>query len=339
MCLKDKQEQMRREWQKKKNRLTYLETEEHRRKFLLTGKRVEKLRQKNGTYILDASRSIMQAWLASPNKRDSNPIRSLAGCVHPVNSTRRLLLMLRAYCDESYQNGRIYTVCGYLGMESAWESFQDNWQIALEEENVPFQKNSSYRVFHAADCEGGYDVYQGIDRSIRQKMQKRFADVIGQSTIFGFATGIVLGPYEKIETRIKAARGKYSKPYFLAFQHNIELIAEEIQSIPPEERISFVFDRNKELSGSAHEIYNSLIESPSVRYRSRLGGLAFEDKAIITPLQAADYFAYENFRYLRDVRYGNKKERWQWKELHQRPTYGRLFDTEQLDNLIKAVNW
>jgi hypothetical protein len=116
-----------------------------------------------------------------------------------------------------------------------------------------------------------------------------------------------------------------------------------IDTYPQEERISFVFDRNNEHGNRALAVYQSILRATHLPYYFRIGGLVFEDDMRILPLQAADYLAYENFRYLKDVLYGTQSERWQWqllsKKLGKKLANLRLFDKEQLDELCRLAGW
>ena len=273
----------------------------------------------------------------------SGDICALIEGAHSPDSTERLPLMLniRAYCDESY-NHRIYTVSGYMATGEEWTRLQTAWANALEDEQVPFAKNSSFRVFHSADFEGGYGVFSTLTREARDKIQRRFAEIINETKLYGFASAIVMEHYNEVVNRIKAARKSFWSPYFLAFQHGIEMAALAIEHLPHHEAIDFIFDRNEQLGGKeggrAHQLYNSMLRSTTLPFIYRLGNIVFADKARMLPLQAADYLAYENFRFLNEVKYGNKLERWQW-QMIKGSVDGRLFDKAELEKFLELVEW
>jgi hypothetical protein len=69
------------------------------------------------------------------------------------------------------------------------------------------------------------------------------------------------------------------------------------------------------------------------------GCIPFGDAKRILPLQAADYFAYENFRYLNGTVYGKDPVRWQYAAVKKAVADGRLFDKTELETLLREMNW
>jgi hypothetical protein len=54
--------------------------------------------------------------------------------------------------------------------------------------------------------------------------------------------------------------GDFTHPYFLAFQHNIEAMAKQMEDggFPHDEPIAFVFDQQKEMEGRVKLLYDAV---------------------------------------------------------------------------------
>jgi hypothetical protein len=194
-----------------------------------------------------------------------------------------------------------------------------------------------------AKCENGTGDFQDMDRQRRDHLQRRFIGLILERPIGGYAAAIAKAPYDAWFPRISAARQQHAKPYYLAFQLLIELMALDMDKngVPAHERIAFVFEHHQEYQQRAAETYFALRDAPNIPYRSRMGSLSFDDPSNYVALQAADIFAYENLRYLRGVRFGNEPERWQWQLLRSRRQVARagIIDETGLEKLGAAQVW
>jgi len=245
-----------------------------------------------------------------------------------------------AYCDESEDtNGQrlVYVVSGYLGSPQEWFELERRWKRALAEENIP--------EFHMSWCENRLKHFEPMEREQRDHLQRRFIDIISATAIWGFSSAIHLQPYSALSERIRQNRGDvFAKPYYLAFQHQIEMMAIALDESPlaaSDERIAFVFDQQKEYEGHAKALYESLsakgVETP---YFHRLGSIGFDSRLSAIALQAADVFAYENLRYVREVEIGGQEARWQWERLNNtKRNQGRMFTEEELVKLMTSAGW
>jgi hypothetical protein len=285
------------------------------------------------------------AWVspAGALPRCQYDIRALARVVHA-----RLLAMLEiyphAFCDESAdeRKARVWVAAGYFGSAEEWERFALAWDNALRDEDC-------LPAFHMVDCESGSGDFKGKPLEKRERLQRRFIDIVTRSKIKGAAVGIMLEPYNRLLQRIRHYRhipqglsvsGSLADPYFWAFQHLVELIATDIEicQLPPEERVAFTFDQHQ-MSGRAQALYDSVLHSESFQYRSRLGAIAFDDRRRVNPLQAADIIAYECRRHLNDSLLDGKPERWQWSEVKKRVPNLQVYDKEQLEFRMNRVGW
>lgn len=276
-------------------------------------------------------------------RADSGPpyIAQLLAAVHGFQTGPNITAMLHlAYCDESedsQKGGRFYIVAGYFAPAADWEIFSKAWGNTL--------KDIGIEEFKMADCERGRGIYEGLSYAERAALQRRFISLIIGSPVWGVSSAINLRHYQDFMPRMVKARKKYAKPYFLAFQHLVEMMADvlnETEVAGPADRISYFFDEQTEYQGRAKEIFGSLTKDSGLAYSNRVGSITFDDSRRFLPLQAADIFAYENLRYLRDYRHSLRlsEPRWQWRMLQSGGRMmGRLFAREELQALCDSEGW
>jgi hypothetical protein len=250
-------------------------------------------------------------------------------------------MMPAAYCDESEDTRgqrRAYVVSGYLGRLPDWIELTRRWNIALRDEGLT--------DFHMFKCEERQGQFANKERPERDRLQRRFIDILNSKDLelHGYATGIELQRYDAILEKIQRKRGEFAKPYYLAFQHNIEIMAMVLEENkwPPHECVAFVFDQQQEYQGHAKELYDSLIsgDPTALPYIHRLGSLTFDSRVRAIPLQAADIFAYESRRAIGEVKLNGQPERWQWRLLKgsDRITVN-LFTPSEIDELAAFEGW
>jgi hypothetical protein len=276
-------------------------------------------------------------------KERLSPAIELANLLHPGTSVDRWMAMLTAFCDESgiHQGARIFTISGYVGKAREWKRLERKWKRALQKEGLA--------EFHMAECEGGYgafsDLHDARYRPERDRLQRRFINIILECDICAVGSGIDMLAYQNLLPRlIKIWESiKYAKsPYFLGFEHFLMEACHRVEYASDVEQMAFVFDRQKQVQGRAKELYDQTCELPDgqITYRNRLGSLAFSAKSGPqgqVGLQAADIIAYEAFQYRTDHRIDGHPIRWQFEMLESHPNgmSGKFFDEDGLELLLK----
>lgn len=249
-------------------------------------------------------------------------LASLVWLVHGPYGRERYLLMLTAYLDESHDEKQehVFIVAGFLAPARDWNCLWGAWDRALVEEDIP--------EVHWAELVGGHGKTFGeMAEDRRLEIQRRFIEIILSHRIAGFACGLEMEPYRPFRNLLGNLRrflpgskwsGKLPEPYYLPFQAVIEEMATywQLQPLPDTERIGFVFDRNRAVQGRAEGLFESMKGWP-VPLAKRLGEIAFAERIRTKPLQAADIFAYEAYRYYGD-RIAGRTPRWQWIALRHR---------------------
>jgi hypothetical protein len=224
----------------------------------------------------------------------------------------------------------------YLGKSLDWFELGRRWEAALKEEGL------TTTGFHMSKCESGSEAPYIVHRDIRDRMQRRFIDIINDTPLLGYAHAIELRYYNEIIKDIERQRKEHYKPYYLAFQATVERMSMVLEDagLPRDECIAFVFDQHQEYQDKAKELYDSVKCSQTLTYLHRLGSLTFDSRLCQLPLQAADIWAYESMRYIRDVKIKRKPIRWQFERLCRND--GRVhheigvFEQAQIHELYKS---
>lgn len=254
----------------------------------------------------------------------SSGIAELADAVYSDHADYRVFAVLASRCDESWRATSVYVVAGWVGRVGQWKRLEKKWKQALWKEGLD--------EFHMADCEGGYGKFAGIDRPERERLQRRFIDIINDHEVYGGMGVIVLADFNALLPRLKKAR-KHEKyggsPYLMAFEWCIVEMRQQASTYPAGEQINFVFDRQKEFQGRAKELYDQALQMPELSFHSRLGSLSFASRRDVVSLQAADILAYEAYRHWQIQSVGDQP-RWQ-KQLLDKRAGGKVWDRPALE--------
>jgi hypothetical protein len=254
-------------------------------------------------------------------------------------------MYLQTFCDESSdgKSERTIVLAGYVGTENQWQRFDEEWKNTLSEYDVV--------VFHSVDCEAGKKSFQRFHSNKRATLQRQLINVINSSGVTGVSVGMFVEDYyaisdlrefEKIPNGLSIS-GNLSDPYFLPFKLLIEQIVFNAPSIGADDQlqIGFTFDRNTKVQGRAKGMYENLFkwDRPWTKNLDPLG-IKFADKSRISALQAADFLAYESFRWLDESHRRKKPERWQWRRIKEsiNPQRMHLIDKEGLKNFTESLS-
>ena len=262
-------------------------------------------------------------------------LEHLAWSLHGPSRGPRILLMLHFFGDESHDERRkvILTVAGLMAPTANWDRLTDRWKRAICAAGI--------KVFHAADCQAAQGEFRGWSEKRIECLQRALVDLVitQDSDILAYSSAVNMAAYDKIRPRLKpllklpsghAVSGHVDDPYIMLFQQLLAAVSTEewLKPLPAEERVGFTFDR-QHLKARAQAIGGAMHEF--VEYQERFGGVAFDDKAKIIPLQIADLYAYEKFRFHDGVLRG-LPERWQHKELWAKWGRREVYMTEDMLN-------
>lgn len=255
--------------------------------------------------------------------------------------------MLTAFLDESKdgQGRRTFVLAGYVGRDEHWDRLWTKWSRLLKTFALP--------EFHASDCETGSRRFFGMSKKRRAAIQREFIRLLSDSEcgLVGHLSGINLEPYLLLRSRFKKARkippglaigGSLDDPYYLGLQLAVERIAKCVAALPlsPEDTIEFVFDESA-LGGRVPDLFDSIKNAKNLgEWTGRLGGVQLRSSAECPPLQAADLWAYEAFRFSEKHFAGEASEgRWQYGALERRVDWSSssYFDETGLLKVLESL--
>jgi hypothetical protein len=233
-------------------------------------------------------------------------------------------LELTAYCDESGTQLRDFCVGGWLAPRTEWEKLEAPWKQALSEAGLP--------EFKMRDCEMGQGLFKG--RVDRRELQERFISLVISIHAQGYVSWIDLQAMHEVAAEVnQPLLPGFRAPYLLAFSMELQLMAHELasSSIPVQERVAFVFDRQDQYAAKALIVAAGIKANPAFRNRDRLGPVAFDDSRLVPAIQAADILAYEAHRVR--TRGG---PRWQWDMLKARLIIG-AWDRTAIEDYARGL--
>jgi len=238
------------------------------------------------------------------------------------------MLELTAYSDESAtqdRSPRTFCIAGYVATADVWMEIEAAWATALREEGLA--------EFHAGPLLTGKS---GRSKPEGERIWLRFRQIMAEARLCGFGCVVDLDAFASFQA-VWADRTAhaYHDPYYLAFQHQLERMANAVPAeLPGDERIVFVFDyRSTRTEANVNAILDGLRRSEKLTFSRRLGGLWFNGSEAHAGLQAADMLAYELRRHFWEVVFAEQPgaTRWQFDALH--PMDVRYFDREALAKL------
>jgi len=264
---------------------------------------------------------------------------------HPPECVLRpFALMVAAYCDESEDKhppltAQAFAVSGIFGHSVNVFDLERHWRAMLTKHRLS--------DFHMVDCENATHgtPYEWMSRDQRDCLQRDFIGVIvNKAEVWHYATAIELEPYRARWELLERNRQYFVKPYYLAFQHQVEMIAKTLDAggFPAGDCVAFTFDQQKEYEGKAKELYDWLLhgEHDQITYYERLGSLGFESRLKFIALQAADTFAYESRKYVREVELMKLPPRWQWQMFaDSKRTQVKGITGPALDEVARMCGW
>ncbi len=233
----------------------------------------------------------------------------------------------------------MYCVAAFLAPAKVWDRLNQRWGELLSETGLT--------EFHTKDCiqgTGEFAKYKGRRRDERDVIYGRFLKIIIKAGVRGFVSIIDNDAHKQLSDRLGAIRSTGYDPYYLAFQHECEMIALRLYAdgIPESQSAHFWFDqRGEKQNARVRELYDSTKASQTLAdFTRRLGMLNIANSQEIRPLQAADVLAWEARRHFVDhafVKDGFPREavRHQWNQLRSATNVEtRYFDQDALLELL-----
>jgi hypothetical protein len=241
-------------------------------------------------------------------------------------------LVFVGYFDESGTDPKqnVITVAGFVAKAKHWASFSKKWHQILKKRRVS--------AFHAADlefpCHGEYEGWTRVKTiKLRQELLQRLEPVIA----YGVAAAVDKRIYAELVVNEADLPKKVGTPYSLCAAGCVSKVIVWAKRRGITEPIAFVFE-SRGGQGELADWFDRVRPKENL-----LGPITFGDKTVL-PLHAADFHAYESYKYftnnvadgqLRPVRHSLKEL------LGLRNTTaeitGNWWDREALQNQIEHV--
>lgn len=206
--------------------------------------------------------------------RDAREIAALVCGFGGDERRARGLMMLRAYIDDSMEQGRVLVMGGFIATPERWERFSDEWRQRLEHAKWPvFKMNEVW----ARGSEEALEHAKWHYYTIRDHVQGAVAMVV---------------PIEPLKRVVeKTGLTAISNPYIWAIKGIINLTAQHQTDWGVKGSIDFIFDERSE-KRQVREGWEVYMATVPEKIRAVTGrDPIFENDERVLPLQAADMWA------------------------------------------------
>lgn len=231
------------------------------------------------------------------------------------------------------------SVAGYLATPNQWQQFDKRWRGVLDEAGAPY--------FHATEFVARVGPYKGWPEEKRHKFSKDLVEVISGNVLYGVGMALLRADYEKVVAAIPAARKLFGSPYTFCSWRCFETGVDWARGAKYQESIKYIFESGDEFCSEVLRAHTKACEKDQVREFYKFGGagsLTFEDGVKVTPLQAADFLAYELYKEMHRVTYPKQQAtytRGSFVALYNIPGCYKQYTEEDLmgyiDDAIKMV--
>ena len=261
-------------------------------------------------------------------------IMELTRFLHPLDSTQRMVCVLRAYFDDSgtHRDSRVVVIGGCVAREKQWEEFGREWSEMLTYFGI--------KEFHSVDLQAFQGDFEGWNEDRRRQLIARTMEIGQHWAKSSFVSAVVRADYQDVVPNWAKESAAFGDEYNFCFQMSIGRIDKWIDQLdppmPPSDQIAFVFDQQPKRIGVTRDTYSAI---KKFRDRDRrMGALAFVSGEQFLPLQFADFIAYEAYKQLDGIL---SKPGWQTrtplKMIVQNLQYLEMtyFGREQLEPLVR----
>lgn len=249
--------------------------------------------------------------------------------------------MFTLYCDDSgTHKGSDIAVAGcYISTVEQWEYFGRNWQEINDREHFGVFRMSDFVAHKAQFAEPEWQDEEKRGRTIRALIS-----TVKTRARIGFSAAVVKSAFDEVITDdIRERFG--TNHYAFVVQLCVALVDRWREKYGIREPVQYVFDRQSEGKGDIVAMFKVFVkggEDALGRYGIYPDCWSFQDKAQVIQLQAADIWAYENYRYMRDYfipvemkRIEGKPLRRSYKALRDSPVNVRYHVKHTLEQLVQ----
>lgn len=205
-------------------------------------------------------------------------------------------VVLKTYMDETgvHDDAEMVAVAGYISRPREWQAWTKQWNV--HKRRVPAGRKR-IEVFHATDCAGFWEEFEGWTKEDRDPYVAQLLPVIPAHDLAGIVVGVNLPALAAAMEDHPALLEMFGTPYTACFQWAISIIVEFATKHGNGERMAFIHENNN-YQGEALKAFQYVKEFLNPRKIPMTIG--FGSKADYAPLQAADVLAYEGGKFLKN---------------------------------------
>ena len=205
-------------------------------------------------------------------------------------------MVLQVFADDSGTEAENFVLAGYLATAEEWIRFSNEWAPLAKRWGV-LQKDGGY-VFHMTEMAWGKE---------RRERVSAFYRIIEKHKLSAFAFGINKRSHRRAISRLSVKNhdldlnslsNSYMLLFFFLIANLIEVVNKHPELFDPADQIDFIFDIQTERK-QIWAAWDEFVEASSQKFRDRLGAHPrFESDRKFMPLQAADFLAWWNSRWM-----------------------------------------
>lgn len=216
--------------------------------------------------------------------------------------------MFTSYFDSSHsgQGKGVWVVSGWLATVERWERFAVDWKLVLAKYNVPYFHMKEFAHSRGAFANG----WKG-ENNKRELFIRALLDVVGSHAQAGFACMVDSSSFDEVD-REYCVRETFGNEYAVCARTCVAEVNNWILGNNYRHAPEYVFEDGDERGRLSYLMesqgYPSPIFKPS-RDKATQTGIAITG---LTPLQAADFAAYEMRKAWDD--FGDNEEPWRYRK-------------------------
>jgi len=210
----------------------------------------------------------------------------LADILHPRLDPWKIMVLLRAYLDESgtHAGSRIVAIGGFVGSAGTWQKLEGEWAAAL----AVFD-GADLEAFHATDCENGNREFEHIPIELRIALAQKLAKAISGLGLFGVWCAVIADDWNATDFDAQFSK-EFPHPFYLCFATVAQKLARWTALRTDEARMAVVYAEHQEFGANAERLWDAYSRNKRVAHLSSFSTASPRD---CLPLQAADFLAYE----------------------------------------------
>jgi Protein of unknown function (DUF3800) len=252
--------------------------------------------------------------------------------------------MFTLYCDDSgtHPKSDVAVAGCYVATVEQWTEFRRNWDEASRRE--------SFGVFHMADFvakQKQFSAQEWRGQTKRDRTIRALVNIIKTRARIGFAAVVEKSAYDAVIVSSDLRKKFGENHYAFAVRICTAMVNRWRDEHHYEQKIQYTFDRMTKGKGDIDALFGTLVsggQDAMNRYGVYKDCWSFQDKAQVTQLQAADIWAWENYKYAVDTFFPEKEgrpsrtPRRSYLALRDSPCVVKYHVKESLEQLVKEVS-